>query len=235
MASSGLSSAPSSPVERSGRLIAASMFLPVTCTLNTTVAEWAAAHAGGQAQPPASPTSQGAFAGSYSATMDRIRSAHSAFGAPWGSALARGASMGGLSSYARDFDVSGIGRDDDGGGYVFRPDQEDAPPGAHSRQFSGRRVRHRQTPSTASQSDWAAAMEGIGRRKNSNILEEEGDFGEQYSIDGNESTLLDDGDELSALDVPLDEEGPRDVSSKLWKFGARGGYSGGWTSDSTMS
>ena len=62
------------------------------------------------------------------------------------------------------------------------------------------------------------------RRKGSSVLEEDGDG---YSIDGNESTLLGDNEELSLNDAASEEGVPRENSAKMWKFGARGGYSGG--------
>lgn len=165
--------------------------------------------------------------------MDRIRSAHtSSFGsATWGTALSRGMSMGGLN-YARDTDLTGLGRDDDGGGFVFRPDQIDEEqqlPGPATgnlpRARLSRKGRHRQTPSLTSNQEWSSSMDGL-RRKNS-VLEEEGD-GEHYSIvDEHESTLHDDGEEFTPIETQSEEETSSIASSnKLWKFGARGGYSG---------
>ncbi|KAI9033304.1 hypothetical protein DFJ74DRAFT_175680 [Hyaloraphidium curvatum] len=217
------------PAPEQGRLLAASMFLPVTCTLNTTLAAYAHAHG---AAPPQSPAASSPFAGSYSATMERIRSSHtSSFGAhsTWGSGLARGASMGGIYSYARDTDVSGVGRDDDGGGYGLRgadaPDPLEAPPQPPLARLP-RRPRHRSTPSAASGQDWAAAADGLRSRGTSGDIGADGDE-RSLSLDENESTLLDDGEDRVPADPHSEDEMSREANTnKLWKFAPRGGYSG---------
>lgn len=162
------------------------------------------------------PTSQ--FAGSYSATMDRIRTAHSAFQQPWGTALSRGMSIGGGTAAYTSIDGpggpgSGMGRDDDGGGFIYRPD----PLADESAHMHRRRVskKHRQTVSADLRK--GIVEEGVGGAGPSGDLESSS-YGEQ------ESTLLDQNE--SPIDLPSDSEA-EPMSNKTWKFGARSGYSGG--------